>query len=62
MSCRAAFRLYKSEHAATAMTGDGAKKFGGRWNPVHPDFHKIESKSSDPVVWDPRLIELSKGV
>ena len=32
MSRRAAFRLYKSVHAATAMTGDGAKKFGGRWN------------------------------
>ena len=163
MSRLAAFRLYKSVHAATAMTGDGAKKFGGRWNhegyavvycssslalaqletlvhlhgplppdgfeslelslpsgcvgtrinvdeleescsgwrsypphvllqemgtdwiesaaslvmevpsavspsesnflvnPAHPDFRRIKTKPAVPVVWDSRLIELSKG-
>jgi RES domain-containing protein len=32
MSRVAAFRLFKSVHAATALTGFGAKKLGGRWN------------------------------
>lgn len=27
-----AFRIYKSRYASTALTGEGAKKFGGRWN------------------------------
>ncbi len=27
-----AFRIYKSRYASSAMTGEGAKKFGGRWN------------------------------
>lgn len=163
MSRVAAYRLYKSVHAATALTGDGAKKFGGRWNhvgvavvycssslalaqletlvhlkgplppggfeslevvfpascvgkrisvdeleefainwraypphvvlqeigsdwvasgtslvmevpsavsppesnflinPAHLDFHKVKSSAPVPIVWDPRLIELSKG-
>jgi RES domain-containing protein len=30
----AAFRLYKTKYAATALSGDGAKENGGRWN--HP--------------------------
>ena len=28
-----AYRLYKTKHADTAMTGYGAKRYGGRWNP-----------------------------
>lgn len=27
-----AFRIYKSRYASAAITGEGAKKFGGRWN------------------------------
>jgi len=27
-----AWRIVKAKHAATAFTGDGAKKYGGRWN------------------------------
>src|SRR5437764_448299 len=27
-----AWRIVKAKHAATAFSGDGAKKFGGRWN------------------------------
>ena len=27
-----AFRIYKSRYASAAVTGEGAKKFGGRWN------------------------------
>ena len=27
-----AFRIYKSRYASSALTGEGAKKFGGRWN------------------------------
>jgi RES domain-containing protein len=44
MSDAAAFRLYKTVHAATALTGDGAKKFGGRWNP--PGVAVVYSSSS----------------
>jgi RES domain-containing protein len=29
---QAAFRIYKSDHAETAMTGSGASEHGGRWN------------------------------
>jgi RES domain-containing protein len=44
MSHRAVFRLYKSVHAATALTGDGAKKFGGRWN--HEELAVVYCSSS----------------
>lgn len=27
-----AFRIYKSRYASSALTGEGAKKLGGRWN------------------------------
>ena len=27
-----AFRIYKSRYASAALTGEGAKKWGGRWN------------------------------
>lgn len=27
------WRLCKPEHAATALDGEGARRFGGRWNP-----------------------------
>lgn len=27
-----AWRIVKAKHAATAFTGNGAKRFGGRWN------------------------------
>ena len=27
-----AFRIYKSQYASSALTGEGAKKLGGRWN------------------------------
>src|SRR5437762_2984266 len=27
-----AFRIYKSRYASSALTGEGAKKWGGRWN------------------------------
>jgi RES domain-containing protein len=27
-----AFRIFKSEHAAAAFTGEGARLYGGRWN------------------------------
>lgn len=27
-----AFRIYKSRYASSALTGEGAKKHGGRWN------------------------------
>lgn len=27
-----AWRIYKPRHAATAFTGEGARRFGGRWN------------------------------
>lgn len=29
---QAAFRIYKSDYAETAMTGSGASRYGGRWN------------------------------
>ena len=32
MSDVAAFRIFKANHAGTAMSGEGVKKFGGRWN------------------------------
>lgn len=28
------WRLIAERHAATALTGEGASRFGGRWNPV----------------------------
>src|SRR5437773_8858571 len=31
MSLRA-WRIVKAKHAATAFSGDGSKRFGGRWN------------------------------
>ncbi len=27
-----AWRIFKPQHAATALTGEGARRFGGRWN------------------------------
>ncbi len=32
MRCVEAFRIYKSRYASSALTGEGAKKLGGRWN------------------------------
>lgn len=32
MSDVEAYRIFKAVHAATAMTGEGAKRYGGRWN------------------------------
>ena len=29
---RTAWRIFKPKHAAAAFTGEGAKRFGGRWN------------------------------
>lgn len=31
---RLAYRIQKSRHLATALTGEGARITGGRWNPV----------------------------
>jgi RES domain-containing protein len=31
-------------------------------NPAHPDFHRIKTKPAVPIIWDTRLIEMSKGI
>ncbi|MEM9479707.1 MAG: RES family NAD+ phosphorylase [Verrucomicrobiota bacterium] len=34
MATITAWRLVKPEYAATAYSGEGARRFGGRWNPM----------------------------
>ena len=43
MSDVAAFGLYNAVHAATILTGYGAKRFGGRCNP--PDVAMVYCSS-----------------
>lgn len=41
-----AFRLVSPRWASTALSGEGARKFGGRWNsPGHPAVYLAESRA-----------------
>ena len=57
MSTASAFRLYKSNHAATAFSGYGAKKYGGRWNP--PGLAMVYSSSSLALAQLETLVHLN---
>ena len=40
------YRIVQAEWAATAMTGEGARRFGGRWNPPGvPAVYLAESRA-----------------
>jgi RES domain-containing protein len=41
-----AWRIYKKRHARSAFTGEGARRFGGRWNsPGHTVIYLAQSQA-----------------
>lgn len=46
MSDLTAWRLCQAKYATTAFSGDGAKRYGGRWSPVrYPVVYLAESRA-----------------